>query len=80
MPDCEDCVRGLLRGEVAVRRDELQGLRRVRVAHDKYLRSVTLMQTGAEHMRAEAARGDEYARGWMACLKLLALTIGGDRG
>ena len=72
--------RGLLRGQVAIPRTKLAQYERVQLAHDRYLRSVRIIGTGAERMRAEAEAGNEYARGWLACLRLLGSTImGSDR-
>lgn len=72
--------RGLLRGEVAIPRTRLTQYQRTEQAHDHYLRSVRIIGTGAEGMRTEAEAGNEYARGWLACLRLFALTItGSDR-
>lgn len=60
---------------VTITRSELADLRRKAVAHDRYLRAVELIGTGAEHMRVEARAGDRFAEGWLACLMLFAMTM-----
>lgn len=72
--------RGLLSSEVPIAKQELARLRAKEIAHDHYLRAARIIGTGAEGMRAEAAAGDAYARGWLACLRLFALTINGGDG
>lgn len=66
---------GLLSSEAGVDKRELAMLRRTKLAHDHYLRAVTILARGSEPMRVEAARGSEYARGYLACLRALHSTI-----
>lgn len=76
IPDRRRTMRGgLLAGEVPIKKQDLRDLKTIKQAHDQYLRSVRIISTGAEQMRAEAAGGSEYAQGWMACLSLFARTI-----
>lgn len=80
MTDLRYRTTGLLRGEVPILRTDLEHLQRVKTAHDRYLESLTLISTGSETMRDEAARGSEFAKGWLACLRLLHITITSGRG
>ena len=83
MPDSEDCVidrrraqrGGLLSGEVPIKKAELNSLYRTKSDAEHYLRAVRILAAGSEAMRDERARGSEYARGWLDCLRLLAQTI-----
>lgn len=71
---------GLLPGEVPIKRTELNRLRRVQMSHDYYHRSLTILSAGTEAMRDEAARGSEFAKGWLACMRLLMSTIENESG
>jgi hypothetical protein len=68
-------MRGLLASEVAIKRTELEPLRRKEAAHDNYLRSLDILATGSETMREEAKKGSQFAEGWLGCLRLLHQTI-----
>ena len=72
--------RGLLPDEIPVKKSELARLQRAEHAHRRYYEGVRILGAGAEKMRAEAAGGSEYAQGWIACLRLLALTISRQEG
>jgi hypothetical protein len=61
--------------EVTVRKSELDRLRFKALDHDHYLRVLQVLQGGSEKMRAEARNGSEFAKGWLACMRLFHMTV-----
>ncbi len=70
-------TRGLLYGEVPIKRTTLKSLEAAKRDRDHYLACLRLLATGSEAMRLLAEDGSEFAKGWLGCFRLLNETVSG---